>query len=158
MVPLAKSDLRGEVRHGHGTRIEKSVMKKSVTLAILALAMLAMTEQKAAAWTQVKFGFGANFSLIGGGNRILWGAFCSSPVPCGYPCDDAGWGYAPVLGGGDAIAGYFANHGEPTSTTAVSGPANNLQTVDYQGLGYGAGPYQPVNYGYYQGASYWYGR
>src|SRR5262249_42171411 len=157
----ARNDLRGEVRPGHGTPNEKSVMKKLLVVGVLALAALAAAEQNASAWCNLKFSCGANLSYTSGGKSLLWGAYTSQNPPLDF-------GYAYGNGFGSAPYGaYGALGGHPVSTSdpgATGTPAAKTQTVDYQYLNYGGSGYVPVGYypmagyGYYQAPSYWYGR
>jgi hypothetical protein len=136
-------------------------MKKLMMVTAVALAALATAGQKASAWTQIKFGAGINFSLIGGGNSILWGAYCSQLPPPDLGCG-LGYGFDPGAYGAYGGHGDFgAPGGYPVSTTSPVSTQDSgakLETVGYPPPGYGGSGYQPVGYGYYQAPSYWYGR
>jgi hypothetical protein len=132
-------------------------MKKVLVLSFLALGALAVSEQKASAWANFKFGIGANLSYTSGGNSFGWGLWTNGPAP-GCCAPEGGY---PGHGG---FGGDFYSQGPaaPTGTTPVAAPAQ-IQPVQYPAMGYPGG-YQPVsyypgfNYGYYQAPSYWYGR
>jgi hypothetical protein len=114
------------------------MMKRFVTLCALAVALLAVAEQKASAWTKWNFSAGINLSYQGGDNCLLWGLVKSGPMPgCDYGCPPVC--YAPQMYQG-AAAGYTG----PMPTQAAPQAAPAATTT------------QPVGY-YYYAPSYWYG-
>lgn len=56
-------------------------MKKILSLGVLALGLVALSERPAHAWVNAKFGIGLNWQLQSGGNNFLWGAFRNGQVP-----------------------------------------------------------------------------
>lgn len=56
-------------------------MKKIVVTGLLAISMLALTQQQASAWINAKFGVGLNLGWQSGGNQVLWGAWSNGQVP-----------------------------------------------------------------------------
>jgi hypothetical protein len=107
------------------------MMKRFVTLCALAVAILAIAEQKASAWTKFNFSAGVNLSYQGGDNCLLWGLAKSGPAPgCEY-------GGAPMYYAPPMAQGYTAPMPAPVAPLAASTT-------------------QPVGY-YYYAPSYWYG-
>ncbi|MGF1580140.1 MAG: hypothetical protein ACFCD0_12325 [Gemmataceae bacterium] len=62
-------------------------MKKFYVLALVACALVVASEQRASAWSNIKFGAGVNLHWQTGDNTLLWGLFRSGQVPYGggYP-------------------------------------------------------------------------
>jgi hypothetical protein len=56
-------------------------MKRFVTVCTLALAILALSGQKASAWKKFGFNIGMNIAAESADNNYLWGAFRDGPVP-----------------------------------------------------------------------------
>jgi hypothetical protein len=56
-------------------------MKKMVLAGLLAISLIAMSQQNASAWVNSKFGIGLNWSRQSGGNNFLWGAFHNGQPP-----------------------------------------------------------------------------
>ena len=122
-------------------------MKKLLVASVLALALLMGSRQSASAWSEFKFSAGVNFGWVGGGNRILWGAYHSAPFP-GNP-DLGPWfpglfpGYPPVAPVAPVV---------PIAPQAPHHAYNPYYNSGYQPVGY-------YDAGYSQQApSYWYGR
>ncbi len=112
-------------------------MKKLLAASVLALALVAGSQQQASAWSHFKFGIGMNIDWSCGDNNLLWGVYRCGPTPqnCGSP-----------------LAGYYA----PTPSPAYGQPSySSPAPAQYQGAPAGtqlAG--YPANY-YYQGNSYY---
>jgi hypothetical protein len=148
-------------------------MKKIVALSVMALAVLALSGQKASAWSNIKFGVGLNLSYTGGGNNFLWGAYKSQqppaqgygavppPVPGGIPPAMPGafgpgfGGYGPGFGGGfdggygaQGAAGYNLGQ-EAAAAPAAQGstPPSKVEPVNYQTPSYNPNPYLQAGYG-----------
>src|SRR5947207_1787016 len=68
----------------HHDRLERGNMKKLIAASVLALLVLASSQQSASAWCNFKFGVGLNFEYSGGNNCLLWGLHRSGQVPDGY--------------------------------------------------------------------------
>src|SRR5437588_11738308 len=62
--------LSGEARVGHEPHPEKRVMKKFLTMSVLALSLAAVSQQQASAWCKFTFGFGLNLSFERAGNGL----------------------------------------------------------------------------------------
>ena len=151
-------------------------MKRMIVAAVLALAALAGSQQRASAWVKWNFTAGINWCYEGGGNSILWGAYQSSPYPgCGVPgcvlngqpfgsnfCCPGGVCAAPGYPAGGYPAPAYAaapNAAAPVQVQPKATPAaTSVNPVSY---------YAPASYGttypynnYYSGQvpSYWYGR
>jgi hypothetical protein len=153
-------------------------MKKLLVASALALALTATSQQTASAWSEFKFSAGVNLGWVGGGNRILWGAYRSAPYPGGpdlgpyFPglaAAYSGAGYAPYAG----YAAYDAPYGGHPVPHADAGPAAHPaapagQMPAVTGVPHSYNPYfntgyQPVGYAYpgyaaSQVPGYWYGR
>src|SRR6516165_8253943 len=81
--------------------LKRGNMKKLMAASVLALLVLASSQQSASAWCHCKFGVGLNFEFSSGNNCCLWGAFRNGPTP-------DGWG--PLCGpGGGPVAGPMAD-------------------------------------------------
>lgn len=142
-------------------------MKKFVILGVLALALVAITQQQADAWCNIKFGAGVNLNWQGGDNSLLWGLYRSGQVP------HAGPGVVPPFHGHQPFYGAnptgfpFADQGSafaPQSYHQMMPPAPlspqvNQQATFLQPVGYYYPSYQtPVMPYYYSGyPAYWYG-
>lgn len=48
-------------------------MKKILAIGLLAVGLMAVTQQEASAWVNTRFGMGLNFDWSSGGNTLLWG-------------------------------------------------------------------------------------
>jgi hypothetical protein len=144
-------------------------MKRLAIAGVLALGLVACSQQRASAWTKFSISAGFNISYESSG-------FCFSSC-CNWnsnPCPYGGCGFSgfPAYGGYDALAAYAPAAAapapasnftapRPTPSAAPSPSASSYlgtQPVSYsyygQG-GYGYGGYSP---GYYQAPSYWYDR
>src|SRR5262245_61790462 len=67
-------------------------MKKMIAMGLAAMALLAVAQQQASAWSKCKFAIGMKFGFEGGGNSILWGMFKGAQVP-GYHDDHGHHGH-----------------------------------------------------------------
>src|SRR5437660_814339 len=56
-------------------------MKKVLSIGLLTLCALAISERPAHAWVNAKFSVGLNWALQSGNNNILWGVFKNGQVP-----------------------------------------------------------------------------
>ena len=115
-------------------------MKKLLASSVLALTLLAGSQQSASAWCCFRFGIGfnADFSCGGnccGGNCCLWGLWCNGPAHGDYFGNHpvAGW-YAPSLAAGYPSAGYPA------------APMAGYPAPYYQAQGYYPYAGYPANY------------
>jgi hypothetical protein len=110
-------------------------MKKLMAASVLALLVLASSQQSASAWCHCKFGVGLNFEFSSGNNCCLWGAFRNGPTP-------DGWG--PLCGpGGGPVAGPMADWYAPAPTPLQrpqSSPATSGGSA-YAGYYYNPNPY-----------------
>jgi hypothetical protein len=95
-------------------------MKKLLAMGALAVALLAVSQQQASAWKNVKFGCGLNWEWSSGGNCFGWGLWRSGQPPgpesFGYPGHGPyGNGFAPMPGGygmpGYGMPGYGMPNG-----------------------------------------------
>jgi hypothetical protein len=134
-------------------------MKRYLVACGLALALLAMADQKASAWTKTQFSIGLHYSREASENKTLWGLFYNGPHPAVTSDHGNGYGY-----GGQAAPYYYqapANGGSlPTlPAPASSAPAAvNQSSARAQQIGYYNYNYQTYpTTGYYTVPSYWYG-
>jgi hypothetical protein len=143
-------------------------MKKISVLSFAALTVLALSQQRASAWCQWKFGIGLNLDYKGGGNNFLWGAYKSQQPPApgvpGYPGAvpaPAPGPYGPTISpygppfGGGFEGGYGAygamgynndqsNSPAPATAQTNTQPNNKVQPVGYQVSGYSPYGYSPA--------------
>jgi hypothetical protein len=56
-------------------------MKKIIASGLLAIALIAMSQQQASAWVNSKFGIGLNWERQSGANNLFWGAWHNGQVP-----------------------------------------------------------------------------
>ena len=150
-------------------------MKRLAIAGVLALWLLACSQQRASAWSKFNFNIGMNICWERSGG--CWSFCCShSSPPCpSYAPGFSGWGGFPAYDGHDGLAAYpayapaattapsstfTAPKPTPASSTPSSGASSyyGTQPVSYsyygQG-GYGYGGYGPAPY---QAPSYWYDR
>lgn len=90
-------------------------MKRMIIGALLALALILSSQQRASAWVKANFSVGLNWTVEGGGNCFFWGLWRSAPLNCPYPYPypglaNHGFGY-PWAGYGNAGAGAGAADG-----------------------------------------------
>jgi hypothetical protein len=81
-----------------GTAQREAAMKRMTIGAVLALALICCSQQRASAWVKSNFNVGLNWTLEGGGNCFIWGLWRSSPYPGPGPYPwpglaNHGWGY-----------------------------------------------------------------
>jgi hypothetical protein len=158
-------------------------MKKLLSIGLLTVCALALSEHQAQAWVNAKFSIGLNYHLQSGGNNILWGVFKNGQVP-GPEAFGGGGQYGPAPFGTNPPGGTFPFFGSapqgmpqgyPTETapppvqasqqqayygTPQNWSYNPYQTVSYQPSSYYyPNYYYPIYnqyYGGYQAPSYWY--
>jgi hypothetical protein len=132
-------------------------MKKLVAASVLALLVLASSQQQASAWRHCKFSIGLNFECASANNSFLWGAYRNGPTP------DAG--FAPFMQG-PVADGYGPAWQAPAPVPAPpvrpgaspAGPQNAYAGYYYYApyyypqAGYYYNPYQynPYQYAGYQ--------
>ena len=154
-------------------------MTKILTAGLLAIALIAMSQQQASAWTNSKFGIGLNWERQSGANNFFWGAWKNGQVPGPEAFGQPGGGYMPQGGGfpyfGTGPQGYpqgmpqaFPTQTAPPQTAlhqqAYYGMAQNYSPNPYQAVSYQPNGYYYPNYYYpsyyqgynYQAPSYWY--
>lgn len=152
-------------------------MKKILSIGLLAVCALAVSERPAHAWVNSKFSIGLNWHLQSGNNNILWGAFRNGQVPGPDAYHGGPFQYGPPMSapGMSQPSGVFPWFGsappQETAPPPVAGQTayypqqygyyNPYQTVSYQHNPYYAYPnyfyptYQSYAYGY-QAPYYWY--
>jgi hypothetical protein len=104
-------------------------MKKLVLAGLLAVAVLAVTQQQASAWINSRFSIGLNW----GGNNFFWGGFKN-----GQPPGPEAWGYQ----GHGYMPSHHHGYAPMPQAMPQPMPAQNAQQV------------QPMYYGPYQFANY----
>lgn len=157
-------------------------MKKLLSMGLLTLCALAVSEREAQAWVNAKFSVGLNWQLQSANNNWLWGFWKNGQVPgpeaFGQP---GGGGYGPTMyapggmqmpqgvfpyfGGSNAPQQMPAAQGAPTETMppalaqqpqAFNTASQNYFYNPYQTVSYQQGAYYPNYYGAYP-QSYGYG-
>jgi hypothetical protein len=145
-------------------------MKKFLPASLLAVALLAASQQKASAWFNFSVGASANLNLSWGG--VNCGKFQSEPWPNQHGSPH---GYSPYMPYGyptHAGAGVQLEAAQPTPAPQPL-PQAKPQNTQLQPTWYSNAAYQPVgyyyyttpynyypsySYSYYQTPAYWYGR
>jgi hypothetical protein len=144
-------------------------MKKLLSMGLLTLCALALTQQQAHAWVNAKFSVGLNWHIQSANNNVLWGMWKNGQVP-GPEAFGGGAGPFPSgVGPGPYMtpAGQFPFFGsnpqgtpqsQPASFPAQTAPPPTIAAVPQQPY-YGmpqngnSNPYQTVSYqqnsGYY---------
>ncbi|MBI2806860.1 MAG: hypothetical protein HYX68_17920 [Planctomycetes bacterium] len=56
-------------------------MKKFFASGMLAICLIALSQQQASAWINTRFGVGLNWQWQSGGNNLLWGAYRGAQPP-----------------------------------------------------------------------------
>ncbi len=132
-------------------------MKKILIVGVLAIGMLASSQQEASAWVKSQFGIGLNWNWQSGGNSLLWGAWRNGQPGGpeafgghhhGYPQFGMPPGFAPGAYQPTPQAlppqGFFPQQGpnfsQPMMPSAVV-PQGIEPAVSYQGS-----PFQFANY------------
>jgi hypothetical protein len=155
-------------------------MKKLFVASVLALGLVMASQQTASAWSEFKFSAGVNLGWVGGGNRILWGAYHSAPYPGGQDLgpffpglaaaanNNQYFGYppapaygAPPVYGVPAVGAPAYVAPQPAPLAPPHPPAPSGTGVQQTYYGYYDGGYQSAGYypnSYYTAPSYWYGR
>jgi hypothetical protein len=118
-------------------------MKKLLATSLLALTVLAGTEQSASAWCHFKFGIGLNMEFSSGNNCTAWGLFRNGQYPDGM-------GY-PMFAG--PMSDWYAPAPAPVSPTPDPKTPRPGSSYGAPGSGYAAG-YYPAPY-YYPQAGYY---
>lgn len=124
-------------------------MKKVLATGILAICLIAMSQQQASAWVKWNIGVGANLGWQSGGNSFLWGAYRG-----GQPTGPEFYGYH---------GHHFHHHGHaeaPFYAPQPIAPANAQPAYIQPGASYA--PFQYATYPrpvyYYYPTPYYYGR
>ncbi len=159
-------------------------MKKIFVAGLIAVSMLAITQQQASAWVNSKFGIGLNWDLQSGGNQILWGAWRNGQPPGPEAVNSGPWAPTyrgpmpgPSFGGGAPMqmqqgsfdaqsfeppyAGQYQQYQAPYAQPQYQAPAAQPYQAPYAGQ-YQT-PFQFANYPrpsstyyYYPAPSYYY--
>jgi hypothetical protein len=127
-------------------------MKKFVLLGALAVAVAALAQEEASAWTNCKFGIGLNWEHSSGGNNLLWGVFRNGQVPP-PPVPFDGHGFYPAPGGYPVMPGHAETQPAPGTSVPTSVQPNSQSAIGYPGYQMVSFPpyypyYVPVNYGH----------
>jgi hypothetical protein len=155
-------------------------MKKILSMGLLTVCALAISEHQAQAWVNAKFSVGLNWHLQSANNNWLWGFWKNGQVPGPEAFHGGMGGYGAVPFGGNPPAGtfpFFGNapqnmpqQGFPTQTAPpplqttqqqayYGNYYNPYHTVSYQSGGYYPNYYYPTVYNSYYGQQapyYWY--
>jgi hypothetical protein len=141
-------------------------MKKLLSMGLLTLCALTISQQQAQAWVNAKFSVGLNWQLQSGNNNVFWGAWKNGQVP-GPEAFGQGYGGPSMYGPGGmsqppaSAFPYFGSQPNPQSMPQAQSyqggfpetapPA--LAAQNYGPANYYYNPYQTVSY---QNASYYY--
>ena len=126
-------------------------MKKVLATGLLAIALIAMSQQQASAWINARLGVGVNLGWQSGGNCFFWGVWHNGEHPgqAGHHGHHHGeWAppvYLPYV--------WVGHHPHGHASYPVPGPVDNFAMTPFQ-----SPTYTPPTYYYYYPASYYYGR
>src|ERR1019366_2944630 len=129
-------------------------MKKLLSIGLLTVCAVALSERPAQAWVNSKFSIGLNWHVQSANNNVLWGLWKNGQVPG----PEAFGGGAPYGGAipfgqnpGPGSFPYLGNapQGYPQGMPAQAAPTQAPQQQAY----YGQNPYQAVSY---QPSNYYY--
>lgn len=140
-------------------------MKRFLVACSLALALTALAEQKASAWSKFNFNVGLNISREAAENNFLWGLYRNGPHPFAQGGGE-GYGYGGAGQGG--FGGQYYNAmpqaGAPATLPAPMQSAPAQMSAPAQTAPVGRASTQQIGYynwypstGYYTVPSYWYG-
>lgn len=126
-------------------------MKRLLSIGLLAVCVLAVSERPAQAWVNAKFSIGLNWHLQSANNNFFWGLYKNGQVP-GPEAFGAGGYPGPIPFGTNPPAGSFPFYGngpqmQPQPMPAQAAPAQAPQQHAYYGYNYN--PYQAVSYQHY---------
>jgi hypothetical protein len=96
-------------------------MKKLMAASVLALLVLASSQQSASAWHSCRFSIGMNFECHGGGNCILWGLLRGGPSPEGWYPGLYDTGHGPLAEWHAPAPTPVTPNGRPQSSPAGAG-------------------------------------
>jgi hypothetical protein len=157
-------------------------MKRLVVTSLLALAVLAGSQQKASAWCKFNCNLGLNICFESSGWWCSWAAGCCPAPCCGPSCCPAlpncpygalaaspyAYGGMPGYDGGMAYGGAVPGHAAAPPAAppaqapqATGGKPAGVYPVSYYpqyNAGYTGGYGYTSGYGYGSAPSYWYGR
>ena len=126
-------------------------MKKLVASGLLAVALLATSQQQASAWINARFGIGMNWEFSSGNNCLLGGLWSNGQAP-GPMNFQPHW-----ANGGDCYVGGFGHPGHAAAPYAAPyqyAAQPYAAPYQYAAQPY-ANPYQLTSYpGYYQPMGY----
>jgi hypothetical protein len=123
-------------------------MKKIALAGLIALSMVALSQQQASAWVNSKFGIGLNWERQSGGNNFGWGAYRNGQVP-----GPEAWGNGPSYGAAYAAPAHHSYAQMPQVYDVPAQPYAGQYASPYQFANYP----RPVYY-YYPTPSYYYSR
>lgn len=126
-------------------------MRKVFVTGLLAVCLMAVSQQQASAWTNARFGIGMNFGFSSGGNSLGWGIIrgAQPPGPEMYQGNQGYPQFAPLAQQGVEV------YSPAPAELPVNQPSQARPNVNY------GTPYQFATYPrpvYYYPAPYYYGR
>ena len=146
-------------------------MKKILLVGVIAIGMIAASQQEASAWVKSRFGVGLNWDYQAGGNSLLWGAWRNGqpPGPEAYGAPQGG--FQPQFGAPQFGPGAFqvAPQAFPAQGFMPQGPSFSQPMMPAAGIpqgiepavSYQGSPFQFANYPrpvyYYYTPSFYYG-
>src|SRR5262249_43942034 len=105
---------------------EGGIMKKIALAGVVALGIVALSQQQASAWVNAKFSIGLNWQWQCGNNNFLWGAWHNGQVP-----GPEAFGSGPVF---TPMAPYYYHHHHapmPVTFDILAQQYANPQPVQY---------------------------
>ena len=124
-------------------------MKNVLVAGMLAICVIAVSQQQASAWVNQKFGFGINWEMQSGGNSICKGLWHNGQPPSPETMQGSSYGNYPQYG---APQFSQAQVEMPAYQSTYAPPSVNYGMPSYQFATYPRQTY------YYPAPSYYYGR
>ena len=116
-------------------------MKKIALAGLVAISMMALTQQQASAWVNSRFGVGLNWEMQSGGNNFLWGALKNGQPPGPESFSGSSYGHGHSYG---APAQQFYPPAPMHSNTPM--PQGTYDAPAQNFAGQNASPFQFANY------------
>ena len=122
-------------------------MKKILSIGLLTVCALLVTERQASAWLNAKFSVGLNWHVQSANNNMFWGMYKNGQVPGPEAFGGAAPYGGPIPYGAAPPAGAFPVYGSAPQGYPQGMPAQTAPPeANQQHANYGQNPYQAVSY------------